>query len=261
MPSPTSPLNAIPPVVAALAILMGGMEIVLALADRGILGGRAGIGWRIAAIEDYGVFDAILEAMWARGVAPPEHLVRLVAYPFVHLGFVHAAFAIAMLLALGKMVGEVFAPWATAAVFFVPAVSGALAWSALVDDPRPLVGAYPGVYGLIGAFTFPPLVASRGARRAAGPGVQVDRGADGDPGRVRGAVRDRARLGGRSRGVRDRVRDELRRQPRGVERGQGSASGEVKAGGMHAPGPPLTGAGPTSSSVMRKAPSARPTAA
>ncbi len=154
MPPQPSPLNAIPPVVAALALLMGGVELTLALAERGILGGRAGIGWRVAAIEDYAVFDAIVEFMWARGAFPPEHLARLLTYPFVHLGFVHAAFAIAMLLALGKMVGEVFAPWATAAVFFVPAVAGALAWSALADDPRPLVGAFPGVYGLIGAFTF-----------------------------------------------------------------------------------------------------------
>ena len=149
-----SPLNAIPPVVAALALLMGGAEIVLMLAERGILGGRTGVGWRVAAIEDYGVFDAVVEAMWTRGSYPPEHLMRFLTYPFVHLGFVHAAFAVAMLLALGKMVGEVFAPWATAAVFFVPAVVGALAWSALASDPRPLVGAFPGVYGLIGAFTF-----------------------------------------------------------------------------------------------------------
>ena len=154
MPSPTSPLNALPPVVVALAILMGGSEAILALADRGILGGQAGIGWRIAAIEDYGAFDALVEAMWRGQVPAADVLLRLVSYPFVHLGFVHAAFAVAMLLALGKMVGEVFAPWATAAVFVVPAAGAALAWSALVDDPRPLLGAYPGVYGLIGAFTF-----------------------------------------------------------------------------------------------------------
>ena len=149
-----SPFNAIPPVVVALALLMVGVELALELAARGILGGRLGVGWRIAAIEDYAVFDPILEVMWARGAFPAEHVVRLLAYPFVHLGFTHAAFAVVMLLALGKMVGEVFAPWATAAVFFGPAVAGALAWSALVDDPYPLVGAFPGVYGLIGAYTF-----------------------------------------------------------------------------------------------------------
>lgn len=150
----TSPLNALPPVVAALALLIGGAEVVLMLAERGILGGRLGVGWRIAAIEQYAVFDAVVEAMWERGGLPPEHLLRFLTYPFVHGGFVHAAFAVAILLALGKMVGEVFSPLATAAVFFVPAALGALAWSLLVDDPRPLLGAYPGVYGLIGAYTF-----------------------------------------------------------------------------------------------------------
>lgn len=149
-----SPLNALPPVVAALALVIGGAEIVLMLAERGLLGGRMGVGWRVAAIERYAVFDAVAEAMWERGGLPGEHLLRFLAYPFVHGGFVHAAFAVAILLALGKMVGEVFAPLATAAVFFVPAVLGALAWSALADDPRPLFGAYPGVYGLIGAYTF-----------------------------------------------------------------------------------------------------------
>lgn len=154
MPSQTSPLNAIPPVVAALALVMGAAELILALADRAVLGGAPGIGWRVAALERYAAFDAVLEAMWARGALPPEHALRLVAYPFVHGGLVHAAFAVAMLLALGKMVGEVFAPWATATVFLVPCVAGALAWSALADDPRPLFGAFPGVYGLIGAYTF-----------------------------------------------------------------------------------------------------------
>ena len=154
MPPQQSPFNAIPAVVAALALLMVGVEATLELASRGILGGRLGVGWRIAAIEDYAVFDQVIEVMWARGSLPPGQLMRLVTYPFIHLGFVHAAFAVAMLLALGKMVGEVFAPWATAVVFFGSAIAGALAWSALVDDPYPLVGAFPGVYGLIGAFTF-----------------------------------------------------------------------------------------------------------
>lgn len=150
----TSPLNAIPPAVAAIALVMGAAELILALADRGILGGAPGVGWRIAAVERYGVFDAVLEAMWRERVAPPEHLLRLVAYPFVHTGFLGAAFGVAMVLALGKMVGEVFAPWATAAVFFGSAAFGALAWSVLADDPRPLLGAFPGVYSLIGAYSF-----------------------------------------------------------------------------------------------------------
>ena len=149
-----SPINALPPVVAALALLIGGAELVLTLADRGLLGGARGVGWRLAAIEDYGAFQAVLDAMAARRVLPPEHLARLVTYPFVHYGFGHAAMGVVFVLAMGKFVGEVFAGWAVAAVFFGSAILGALAWWVLVDDPAPLIGAYPGAYGLIGAFTY-----------------------------------------------------------------------------------------------------------
>ncbi len=149
-----SPINALPPVVAALALLVGGVEVVLTLAERGLLGGARGVGWRVAAIEDHGVFQAVLDAMAARGALPPEHVARLVTYPFVHYGFGHAAMALVFVLAMGKFVGEVFAGWAVAGVFFASAVSGALIWWLSASDPSPLIGAYPGAYGLIGAYTF-----------------------------------------------------------------------------------------------------------
>jgi rhomboid protease GluP len=40
------------------------------------------------------------------------------------------------LLALGKMVGEVFSGWAVLVVFFASAVAGALAFTVLTNDPR-----------------------------------------------------------------------------------------------------------------------------
>jgi membrane associated rhomboid family serine protease len=39
-------------------------------------------------------------------------------------------------------------------VFWASAIFGALAYVLLLDSPYPLIGGYPGVYGLIGAFTF-----------------------------------------------------------------------------------------------------------
>ena len=36
----------------------------------------------------------------------------------------------------------------------LPGVSGALGFALITGSPVPLVGSYPGVYGLIGAFTF-----------------------------------------------------------------------------------------------------------
>ena len=76
-------------------------------------------------------------------------------YPFVHGSFTHALFVVVMLLALGKMVGEVFRWWAVLLVFFGSADRRGRWPMRLVPGLRtPLIGAYPAVYGLIGAFTF-----------------------------------------------------------------------------------------------------------
>ncbi|MEZ5797977.1 MAG: rhomboid family intramembrane serine protease [Paracoccaceae bacterium] len=69
--------------------------------------------------------------------------------------FTAALFAVVLLLALGKMVGEVFRWWAVAVVFLGAAVVGAGVYTLVLQGNRvPLIGAYPAVYGLIGAFTF-----------------------------------------------------------------------------------------------------------
>lgn len=148
------PLNPLPPVVWALALPIALVEAVLNLAGRNILGGAEGIGWRTAAIRDYAVFDQVYEWMIEASTFPPEHLLRFVAYPFVHATFTHALMAVVFVLALGKFVGEVFRPWAVLVVFFGASILGAVAYCALVDTRVALYGAFPGVYGLIGAFTF-----------------------------------------------------------------------------------------------------------
>ena len=148
------PMNPLPPVVSALALLIFAVEVTLAAAGRGFVGGAGGVGWRQAALQDYAFFGEILDVMIARGSWPPEHVMRLFTYPFVHYGFTHALFVLVFLLALGKMVGEVLGTFAVLAVFFGSAVAGALAYALLLDDPMPLAGGFPAVYGLIGAFTF-----------------------------------------------------------------------------------------------------------
>ena len=80
--------------------------------------------------------------------------MRLVTYPFVHVNFTHALFVVVILLAMGKMVGEVFRWWAVLVVFFAAAIVGALAYTRCPALQAPLIGGYPPVYGLIGAFTF-----------------------------------------------------------------------------------------------------------
>ena len=149
-----SPFNALPPVVVALAAVIAGLEGLFQLATAGFLGGQGGVGWRLAAFQDYAVLDEVADWMIANGVFPPEQLLRFLTYPLIHGGFVHAAFVVVFILAIGKMVAEVFSPLAFVAIFWASAIFGALGYVLILDSPYPLVGGYPGVYGLIGAFTF-----------------------------------------------------------------------------------------------------------
>ncbi|MGR3494968.1 rhomboid family intramembrane serine protease [Citreimonas sp.] len=153
-PHNENPVNPLPPAVVALALVIVGIEAVFGLGARGLLGGPEAVGWRLAAIERYAFSPEILRWMVETGRYPPEHLLRLLSYPFVHAGFTHALFAAVMLLALGKIVAETIGGAAMVAVFFVSALGGALVFTALPGTTQPLFGAFPPVYGLIGAFTY-----------------------------------------------------------------------------------------------------------
>ncbi|MGH1464324.1 MAG: rhomboid family intramembrane serine protease [Cognatishimia sp.] len=149
-----SPFNAIPPVVAAVALLIIGVEIVFYAGASGFVGDRTAVGWRLEGFQQYSFSPDILKWMWRTGQWPAEHVMRFVSYLFLHGGFTHALFASAIVLALGKMVGEVFHPIATLIVFLGSGTIGALAFALAWPDPGALIGAFPGAYGLIGAFTF-----------------------------------------------------------------------------------------------------------
>ena len=149
-----SPFNALPPVVVGLAMVIAAVEIVFQLGATGFVGDASAIGWRLNGLRDYAFFASVWERMVELGQFPVEHMLRFVTYPFIHGGFLHATFAVVIVLAIGKAVGEVFSPLAFLAVFFVSAILGALIFAAVTWTDAPLYGAYPGAYGLIGAFTF-----------------------------------------------------------------------------------------------------------
>ena len=149
------PLNPLPWIVWVLALPLIAMEVVLSLGAAGVVGGPQAIGWRLQAVERFGLFPELLKYQWETGGHPLAELHRLVSYVLVHGSFTHALFAVVMLLALGKMVGEVFRWWGVLAVFLGSAAVGGAAYGLLVPGLRTqLIGAYPAVYGLIGAFTF-----------------------------------------------------------------------------------------------------------
>lgn len=149
-----SPLNPLPPVVWVLALPLIAMEAVLAAGEAGLVGGPSAIGWRLDALQRFAVAPELTRWMFENRVWPPEGLMRFVTYPFVQGTTTQAIFVVVILLALGKIVGEIFRWWAVLAVFFLSSIVAALGFSALPFIDAPLFGGYPGNYGLIGAFTW-----------------------------------------------------------------------------------------------------------
>jgi len=148
------PVNPIAPVIILLVLAMVLVEGALSLAEAGIVGGRTGIGWRIGALQDYGISPLVLDVMVTRSDYSFDLLRRFVTYPFVHGDFTHALFCMALLLALGKFVGDTFGSLKTLAVFVGSAVFGGLVFCLLARDSSALFGGYPPVFGLIGAYTY-----------------------------------------------------------------------------------------------------------
>ena len=148
------PLNPLPPVVWALALPIIAMEVVVNLGARGLVGGPEAVGWRLDALQRFAFSPDLMRQMMDQWTFPPDQLMRIVTYPFVHFNFTHALFVIVILLAIGKMVGEIFRWWAVLVVFFGAAIAGALAYTLVPGLQAPLIGGYPPVYGLIGGFTF-----------------------------------------------------------------------------------------------------------
>ncbi len=151
---PESAVGNVAPVVVLLFCAIVGVELVFTLAAQGIIGGKMGIGWRLAAVQDWGLPGPLVSWMWENGRWPASELVRFVSYPFIHGEFTQMIFAGVITLALGKYVGDNFSAPAVLAVFFTASIAGGLVWGLLSADKSYLIGAYPGAYGLIGAFSY-----------------------------------------------------------------------------------------------------------
>lgn len=150
-----SPFNAVPPAILLLAAAILVPELVFLAAQNGLIGDyRGGGDLRQFALQKYAFSGDIFSLMVQRGEFPPNQLMRIVTYGFVHGSFTHMAFAGVFTLALGKMVAEVFGQVQALALFLAGLVCGALAYWLALDDPFPLFGAFPGAYALIGGYTY-----------------------------------------------------------------------------------------------------------
>ncbi|WP_171211786.1 rhomboid family intramembrane serine protease [Ruegeria sp. HKCCA5426] len=150
----TPAVNPLPPVVVALVLFIFGIELIFMLGSRGLVGGPSAVGWRLDALQQYSFSPDIFDWMVENGRWPFEHLIRFVTYPFVSANFTQAVFVCVFVLAMGKMVAEVFGSVQMLVIFVLSGIGGALIYAVPLDPQYPLVGGFPPVYGLIGAFTW-----------------------------------------------------------------------------------------------------------
>ena len=148
------PLNPIPGVVWLILLPIVAMEVVVSAGTLGIAGGATGVGWRQEALQRFALSPEMLDQMIGTGRWTWDYLMRFISYGFVHGSFTHALLAAVFILAMGKFVAEIFSPWSVLAVFFIPLALGGVTYSLIPGVKMALFGAYPGAYGLIGAFTF-----------------------------------------------------------------------------------------------------------
>ncbi len=150
-----SPVNPLPPVIVILALVIGGTEVVLQLGNAGVVGGAEAVGWRQELARALGFFTNVFDYMLQTRTYDWNTLGRFVTYPFVHYSAMHAGFATVMILAIGKAVGEVFHSVAVLVLFFASSIAGAFVFGLIgAGGNGMLIGAYPAVYGLIGAYTW-----------------------------------------------------------------------------------------------------------
>lgn len=156
MPQDESPVNPLPIVVLVGFVAMVGIEAALSLGGAGLIGGPMAVGWRASLIEALGFAPAVQE-MVLSGHGDASLVLRYVGYPLVHGSFTHAAFALALWLALGKFVADLYRPWAVVAIVLAGVIGAAVVHGTvglLLNRNAPLFGAYPADYALIGAYTY-----------------------------------------------------------------------------------------------------------
>lgn len=151
---PESPVNTIPPIVIALTLLLAGIEVVLQLANQGIVGGPQGVGWRLLAVQEFGFSPVVLERVFERADYSFDLLKRFLTYPFISIDLTQMIFCAALTLALGKFAGEYYGGWQVLFVFLFSSFCGATMFGMMVDGRIPLYGGFTPIYGLIGAYTY-----------------------------------------------------------------------------------------------------------
>lgn len=145
-------LNPLPWAVWLLLIAVLGVEGVLWAAEHGLVNWPDSRGWRVQAIAHLGITPSVQDWMLATRQTPPEHVLRYLAYGFVHPGPAQAGLVAVVLAALGKACAEQLGSLRLLTVLvFVQMLSG-LVFGLAAEPGTWLIGGTPLIFALAGAY-------------------------------------------------------------------------------------------------------------
>ena len=145
-------LNPLPFAVWLLVIAIASVELVLWAGAHGLVNWAGSAGWRAQALVLAGITPELQGWMIETRQTPPEHLLRYLAYGFVHLGPAQAGLVVVITAALGKVCAEALGSARVLAVLALSQVAGGLAFGLLADPGAWLIGGYPPIFALTGCY-------------------------------------------------------------------------------------------------------------
>jgi membrane associated rhomboid family serine protease len=149
-------------VLAAVAAAIVLPELLLMLADRGLVGSTR---WRGLAYQ-YGGFWAGLLHGW-RPNFPAQPTTMFVTHAFLHAGPGHLIGNLGALLAVGPPILGRFGAGGFLAIYAAAVLGGGIAFGLLSGSAAPMVGASGAIFGLVGAWAW--MQGDARARAGAGP--------------------------------------------------------------------------------------------
>ena len=164
LPPPRAPHAPMPRALLGLVGVIALIEVVLGLADRGILFDPSLRGRMLMA----GAFWSSL----LRGDQPlyaAQPVTMFLSHAFLHGSLLHMVMNMTILLALGRFAADRYGPRTVLPVFCLGAIGGGAVYGLLAAGPFPMVGASGAVFAFLGLWIAWDLRRHRAAGLSAGP--------------------------------------------------------------------------------------------
>lgn len=149
---PAPIVTPLPWAVWLLTLGVAGVELVLWAGAHGLVNWAGSAGWRAQALVLFGISPELQGWMWDTGRYPPEGLWRYLVYGFFHLGPMQAALVVVITAALGKACADRLGSLKVLILLVLAQAAGGMAFGLVADPGAWLIGGYPMIFALAGAY-------------------------------------------------------------------------------------------------------------